>query len=431
VIFPRSPQGAAGNVTGERDATPCGRGDNDVVTRPESRRDRWADTARQAMRSPRTLVVVGSSLAVLALPEAVTPTSTSGLDAQTSLAVALLALGSTLPLALLGTASAAFLACAAVVLSLAGFHIATVASSAAVLIALYRLGRGRQHKGLLQLSAIALAVPFLVLAFTGPSPSSSERGALTVLLAILAPAAALGGIAMNARREAQENRAAIRVISDTLVESTARGERARIARELHDVVAHHISMVVVQAEGARLAVPGLPAAGAQRLSAIGDTARAALVEMRQLLGVLRESAQVDAADRHPQPGLDQVTALIDEAREASGAATRLILRGAPVPLDPSVELVAYRIVQEALTNARRHAPGAAVDVELTFADAELQLRVRDNGPGPDPSGPLGGHGVEGMRERAAAVGGTARAGAARGVGYLVEAILPAKVETSP
>jgi signal transduction histidine kinase len=376
-------------------------------------------------------VVVGSSLALLALLEAVTRTSVSGLDAGASLAVALLALASTLPLALLGTASAAFLACAAVVLSLAGFHTATVASSAAVLIALYRLGRGRQHKGLLQLSAaIALAVPFLVLAFTGPSPSSSERGSLAVLLAVLAPAAALGGIAMNARREAQENRAASQVIAETLVENTTRDERVRIARELHDVVAHHISMVVVQAEGARLAVPGLPAAGAQRLSAIGDAARAALVEMRQLLGVLRESAQVDAADRHPQPGLDQVTALIDETREASGAATRLILRGAPVPLDPNVELVAYRIVQEALTNARRHAPGAAVDVELTFADAELQLRVRDNGPGPGPSRPFGGHGVEGMHERAAAVGGTARTGAAPGVGYLVEAILPAKVETS-
>lgn len=121
-------------------------------------------------------------------------------------------------------------------------------------------------------------------------------------------------------------------------------------------------------------------------------------------------------------------------RRADGTDKRaklIILRGAPVPLDPNVELVAYRIVQEALTNARRHAPGAAVDVELTFADAELQLRVRDNGPGPDPSGPLGGHGVEGMHERAAAVGGTARTGAAPGVGYLVEAILPAKVETPP
>jgi signal transduction histidine kinase len=119
------------------------------------------------------------------------------------------------------------------------------------------------------------------------------------LLAVLTPAAALGGIAVNGRREAQENRAASQVIAETLVENTARGERVRIARELHDVVAHHISMVVVQAEGARLAVPGLPAAGAQRLSAIGDTARAALVEMRQLLGVLREGAQ--GRRRRPPP----------------------------------------------------------------------------------------------------------------------------------
>ena len=178
------------------------------------------------------------------------------------------------------------------------------------------------------------------------------------------------------RDEARENRAARQVITDTLIEHTARRERARIARELHDVVAHHISMVAVQAESARLAVPGLPPAGAQRLSAIGDTARAALVEMRRLLGVLREDTQLDAADRHPQPGLSLVTELIDEAREASGSATRLILRGAPIPLDPNVELVAYRIVQEALTNARRHAPGAAVDVELTYTDA------RAPAPGP-------------------------------------------------
>jgi signal transduction histidine kinase len=218
------------------------------------------------------------------------------------------------------------------------------------------------------------------------------------------------------------------VISDTLVENTTRAERARIAHELHDVVAHHISMVVVQAEAARLAVPGLPEAGAQRLTVIGDTARAALVEMRRLLGVLRESARIDAAERHPQPGLDEVTELTDEARESSRVPTRLILRGTPVPLEPSVELVAYRIVQEALTNARRHAPGAAVDVELVFANAELRLRVRDNGPGPDPSGPRGGHGVEGMYERAAAVGGVARTGPAPGGGYLVEVVLPAKLE---
>jgi signal transduction histidine kinase len=236
----------------------------------------------------------------------------------------------------------------------------------------------------------------------------------------------------------------------------ARGERARIARELHDVVAHHISMIAVQAETARLATPGMPAAGAQRLLQIGDTARAALTEMRRLLGVLREDAEASAADqpgadqpgwerlgrerlggdRHPQPGLRQLNELVDEARSASGVATRLIVSGPPATVDPGVELAAYRIVQEALTNARRHAPGAAVDVELRYTSDALRLRIRDNGPGPSlgsalapgPAREAGGHGLAGMRERAAAAGGELRTGAAPGGGFLIEATLPTKAE---
>jgi signal transduction histidine kinase len=252
----------------------------------------------------------------------------------------------------------------------------------------------------------------------------SEVGILTVLLASLAPAAALAGIARRARSEALENRAARQVIADTLLEHTARGERARIARELHDVVAHHISMVAVQAETARLTTPGMPAAGAQRLAAIGDTARGALTEMRRLLGVLREDTRAEVADRKPQPGLRQLNDLLDAARDASGAGTRLILRGPPVTLDPGVELAAYRIVQEALTNARRHAPGAAVDVELHYADDGLRLRIRDNGPGPPPTLPAGGHGLQGMHERAVAAGGELHIGAAAGGGFLVAVRLP-------
>jgi signal transduction histidine kinase len=219
----------------------------------------------------------------------------------------------------------------------------------------------------------------------------------------------------------------------TLLENTARGERARISRELHDVVAHHVSMIAVQAETARLATPGMPAAGAQQLSAIGDTARAALTEMRRLLGVLREDSGVEAGDRQPQPGLAQLNELLDEAREVSGIGARLIVSGWLTTLDPGVELAAYRIVQEALTNARRHAPGAAVDVELHFANDALQVRIRDNGPGPapEPSQPTLGHGLLGMRERAAAVGGELRAGAAPGGGFLVQATLPAKAEAAP
>jgi signal transduction histidine kinase len=163
--------------------------------------------------------------------------------------------------------------------------------------------------------------------------------------------------------------------------------------------------------------------------------------MRRLLGVLREDAEdagATVADRHPQPALPQLAELIDAAREASAASARLIVSGPVAQLDPGVELAAYRIVQEALTNARRHAPGAAVDVELRYDDNTLHLWIRDDGPGParslvaggrapaDPPG--GGHGLLGMRERALAVGGSLRTGAAAGGGFFVEADLPAKPE---
>jgi signal transduction histidine kinase len=234
--------------------------------------------------------------------------------------------------------------------------------------------------------------------------------------------------AQRVRDEATQRDESRRVMADTLLEHAARGERARIARELHDVVAHHISMIAVQAETARLTTPGMPDDGAKRLLAIGDTARAALTEMRRLLGVLREDAGTETT-RQPQPGLHQLNELIDESRHSGGAGTRLIVRGQVGPLDPGVELTAYRIVQEALTNARRHAPGAAVDVELDYGDDALRLRVRDNGPGP-PTGTsaarsAAGHGLLGMRERAAAVGGDLRAGPAPVSGFLVEALLPA------
>ncbi len=298
----------------------------------------------------------------------------AGGTAPYSLILGLVALATVLPLALFWAqpAAAAVGVSAASVLSLTAFQTLTVAAAAAQLIAGYRLGRYGSP-----LLAMVLAAPYLVLALAGPG--GSEVHVLTVLLASLAPAAALAGIARRARSEAIENRAAREVITGTLLEHTARGERARIARELHDVVAHHISMVVVQAEAARLTTPGMPAAGAQRLSDIGDTARAALTEMRRLLGVLREDTRAET---------------------------------------------------EALTNARRHAPGAAVDVELHYADDGLRLRIRDNGPGPPPAPPAGGHGLLGMRERALAVGGELCTGAAAGGGFLVTARLPGKEEAA-
>ena len=248
--------------------------------------------------APHAPAVAAALLAVLAAAQAIAqPAIDSSLEGEElQIAFVLLALFTALPLGLLWAypAAAAVAVSAACVLSLSAFHALTVAGLIAELAALYRLGRSGS-----QLLAAGLALPFLVLALAGPT--GLEARTLAVLLAALGPAAAWAGAARRARSEAAEHSAAREVIAGTLVEHTARGERARVSRELHDVVAHHISMIAVQAETARLTTAGMPAAGAQRLSAIGDTARAALTEMRRLLGVLREDTRADVPQRPAAP----------------------------------------------------------------------------------------------------------------------------------
>jgi signal transduction histidine kinase len=419
-------------MLGWRDARWLASEDNGHVDPAGDGYDRRAGVVRRLAAAPHAPAVAGALLAVLAVAQTLAlPPGRGGIDFAQGVSLVLLALFSTLPLGLLWSypPGAAVAVGAACVLSLAAFHTLTVAGLIAQLIVLYRLGRSGP-----QLLAAALALPYLVLALLRPSGTADRI--LSVLLAVLGPAAAWAGAARRARSEAVEHTAVREVIAGSLLEHTARGERVRVSRELHDVVAHHISMIAVQAETARLTTPGMPAAGAQRLSAIGDTARAALTEMRRLLGVLREDTRADTGgDRRPQPGLKQLSELLDEAREASGSGIRLIVRGPMASLDPGVELAAYRIVQEALTNARRHAAGAAIDVELHYTADALWLRVRDNGPGPPPASssaatPPSGHGLLGMRERAAAVGGKLRTGAASGGGFVVEAMLPAAAEAA-
>jgi signal transduction histidine kinase len=378
-------------------------------------RSRWR-TAESGTRA----LVTGVAPAVLAVAEVlVRSTDLAGGFA----ALLLLALASTLPLTfVLGTgrlartcaALALSLAC---VLSLVPFGGLTIGGVVAQLVCVYVLGRA----GATRLGGL-LVLPYVVIAL---GSHEELTRIVAVLVATLASAAAATGIAHQVRSTAQAHSATEQAFADTLLEHAARGERARIARELHDVVAHHISMIAVQAETARLTTPGLPTEGATRLLAIGDTARTALTEMRRLLGVLREDADT-GVQRRPQPGLAQLMDLVDESRDAAGSRTRLIVSGPITPLDPGIEVTAYRIVQEALTNARRHAPGAAVDVELRYGDEDLAVRVRDNGPGPAVD--LSGHGLLGMRERAATVGGTLRTGPAPGGGFVVEARLPVKSE---
>lgn len=211
-------------------------------------------------------------------------------------------------------------------------------------------------------------------------------------------------------------------------------ERTRIARELHDVVAHSMSVIQVQASTARYRIGGLPDAAIAEYEDIASTARSSLAEMRRLLGVLRTDDQ-QAPQLTPQQGIDDIPALVDSMHRA-GAEVRLSLPPLATPPPQSVQLTAFRIVQEALSNAVRHAPGAAITVEVSATDAALMIRVHNDPPedtqnagangGHTEATPatLGGHGLPGMQERVALLAGHLLAGPDPAGGWTVTAILP-------
>ncbi|WP_426595731.1 sensor histidine kinase [Cellulomonas sp. McL0617] len=336
-----------------------------------------------------------------------------------TLVAVLLALGMTAPVALAGRwpVPAASLTTAATTLCLVAGLPPSVGGLVALAVVFAAVGCTRPPSRLAWLAAPLAA--WVVLA--GRFLPEGRGTALAVLL--LAAGAGAAGAFWRLRTESRHKDAVVEAAAESTVEHLARGERARIARELHDVVAHHVSLIALQADAARLTTPGMPPEGAEKLVAIGDTARTALTEMRRLLGVLREDADAaDTSSRSPQPGLDQLTELLDDVRVVGRGGARLIVTGQVAPLDQGIELTAYRIVQEALTNARRHAAGAAVDVELDYRTDELVVRVRDDGPGPGP-GPVG-HGLSGMRERVAMAGGTLSTGRGPSGGFVVQAVLP-------
>jgi signal transduction histidine kinase len=209
-------------------------------------------------------------------------------------------------------------------------------------------------------------------------------------------------------------------------------ERARIARELHDVVAHNMSVMVVQADGAAYVLDAAPDQARQALETISGTGRQALAEMRRLLGVLRTGEPSECGEYLPQPDVGQLDDLIDQVRGA-GLPVDFTVLGTPHPLSSGVALTAYRIVQEALTNTRKHGgPDAGATVRLTYGDARLDLLVEDDGHGArrelcEEGGQDGlGHGLIGMRERVGMVGGSLDAGPRPGGGFRVSAVLPLK-----
>jgi signal transduction histidine kinase len=247
--------------------------------------------------------------------------------------------------------------------------------------------------------------------------------------------AATLGDSVRSRREriaALEERAALLERNqEDLAEKAVRSERARIARELHDVVAHGMGVMVIQAGAARRVLPTNPDQAADALTTIEAVGRESMTEMRRLLGVLRAD-DAGEADREPQPGTADLPDLVARCRKA-GLPVELSIEGEPRPLSAGVDLSAYRIVQEALTNVRDHAGTATAMVRLCYGEREVEVQVLDDGRGEildtdaDADAPARagrGNGIVGMRERVELYGGKLCVGNRVGGGYAVRATLP-------
>ncbi|HEV8452472.1 MAG TPA: histidine kinase [Gaiellales bacterium] len=247
-------------------------------------------------------------------------------------------------------------------------------------------------------------------------------------LSALVIASALLGISVQNRRallaSLQERAARLELERDQQGRVAAAAERARIAREMHDIVAHNLAVVIALADGAVFAAHESPKQATAAMEKVSRTGREALAEMRRLLGVLNDES---AGSRVPQPGISELEQLVAQVR-TTGVPVDLEIEGDPAGLPAGVQLATYRIVQEALTNTLKHAgPRAAADVRVLCVNGTIEVDVEDHGKG-GPAG-LGGRGLDGMRQRAAVFGGTVDAGPAPGGGWQVKARL--MVEPDP
>jgi signal transduction histidine kinase len=250
------------------------------------------------------------------------------------------------------------------------------------------------------------------------------------LIAMILGGAWVAGRAMRYRRERERVLERLTVDLEREREEKARAaaaeERVRIARELHDVVAHAISVIVLQARGGRRSLETDPEETRQALDTIEATGSEALAEMRRLLGMLRRDDEEIALA--PQPSIRHLDSLARQVREA-GMPVELSVEGEPVELPPGIDVSAYRIVQEALTNALKHAGPATARVVVRYGDHDLELEVVDTGVGMHSAGGAG-HGLVGMRERVSLYGGNIDAGPRDGGGFAVKARLPLAAERS-
>ncbi|MFE2939389.1 histidine kinase [Streptomyces sp. NPDC059255] len=286
------------------------------------------------------------------------------------------------------------------------------------------------------LAGSLLAAPLSQLRWPMTEEGIAGRIFLTVVLTVPFVLAWVLGDSMRTRSAyfAQLEERATRLEKERAAQAkvAVAAERARIARELHDVVAHNVSVMVVQADGAAYVLDAAPDQAKQALETISTTGRQALAEMRRLLGVLRTGDAKESGEYVPQPDVGQIEDLIENVR-AAGLAVDFKIEGTPRPLPSGVELTAYRIVQEALTNSRKHGgPDVGASVRLVYFDDGLGLLVEDDGRGAahelyEDGGADGrGHGMIGMRERVGMVGGTLDAGPRPGGGFRISALLPLK-----
>ncbi|MFD4785617.1 sensor histidine kinase [Streptomyces sp. NPDC058459] len=288
----------------------------------------------------------------------------------------------------------------------------------------------------LALAASLVAASLAQLRWPNEQVSGLGQLALAVFQTVPFALAWVLGDSMRTRRayfaQLEERAARLEKEREAQAKVAVAAERARIARELHDVVAHNVSVMVVQADGAAYVLDAAPDQARQALETISSTGRQALAEMRRLLGVLRTGEHQEGGEYVPQPDVEQIDDLIEQCRD-SGLPVDFKVEGTPRPLPSGVELTAYRIVQEALTNTRKHGgPEAGASVRLVYFDDGLGLLVEDDGKGAphelyEEGGADGqGHGLIGMRERIGMVGGTLDAGPRPGGGFRISALLPLK-----
>jgi signal transduction histidine kinase len=274
-------------------------------------------------------------------------------------------------------------------------------------------------------SAIVVVIVAAGIALGLVAQGADTIEALVLPFVIAIPAWLVGDVLRGRRLLAVEREAATaRALADAedRVKAAAAEERRHMARELHDVVAHGVSVMVIQAGAARQVVESDTAAAAGALLTVEATGRDVMAELRGLLGVLNDDGE--AAGLAPQPGIDQLGALVDRVR-AAGLPVTLQVEGMPALLSPSLDVTAYRIVQEALTNALRYAHRAATLVHVVYEPSQLRLEILDEGPtGATEVTEGSGRGLVGMEERASLLGGRLAAGPRLGGGYAVRAWLP-------